>query len=421
MLTPPRPSISLVKAGYNFLYFKEHLSHTIGPSLYPMADNRGGGINTDRGFRGGSIRGGSSRGGTSRGGSNRGGTNRGGRGDGTGTGRGGRSDSAPRADNGRPTHFLCIPLVTRGSRPQLEQSMTRFQRTIRDHNSKVPATSPAARGGRPDGNFRGPQQPAKRVPEAAIRPIGSIHLTLGVMFLTSPEKIEEAIVLLNKSSSIPLTSEDRAFTSRGPGPSPRGAATNPFDTVVGEVRSGIQSLARDISRPLPSTIRDKVHDTVGAGNTTSHAKDRADDHDRVKSHGNSPLKVDLKSLVSMHPAERTTILYAQPDDASGRLLRTCQRLRDIFINAGLVQNDRGLKLHATVVNTVYAKGRGRGKAPLIDATDLVEQFKDYNWAEGVVLDKIAICKMGAKQVMDNSGKVVDERYEELATAPFPVL
>ena len=84
-------------------------------------------------------------------------------------------------------------------------------------------------------------------------------------------------------------------------------------------------------------------------------------------------------------------------------------------------------MHATLVNTIYAKGdksQGHGRnanAPLkIDARALLDKYADFVWAKDVVLDRIAICEMGAKQRIEN-GVVVGEEYTEVASVPLPVM
>jgi len=90
----------------------------------------------------------------------------------------------------------------------------------------------------------------------------------------------------------------------------------------------------------------------------------------------------------------------------------------------LVPDDRALKLHATIVNTIYAKsgrgGRGGGHGPnakalvRLDAKDVMERYAEFVWCEGLQVGKVAICKMGAKRVVDVAGGVVGEEYEEVA-------
>lgn len=127
----------------------------------------------------------------------------------------------------------------------------------------------------------------------------------------------------------------------------------------------------------------------------------------------------------MHAPEKTSIVYIEPYDPTGRLYPLCLALQDVFRRSELlVPDDRELKLHATLVNTIYTKGRksqGHGpnaNAPLkIDARALLEKYSDFVWAKDVVLDRIAICEMGAKKRIEN-GEVVGEEYTEVASVPL---
>lgn len=175
-----------------------------------------------------------------------------------------------------------------------------------------------------------------------------------------------------------------------------------------------------------------------------------------------PLVINLKGLESMHAPEKTSILYAAPADPSERLYSFCLAVQELFKDQGLlVEDDRKLKLHATIVNTIYAKGKkmpanrhaatpagkpsfdqsastasgssltpqddgsiqGHGpnaNAPLkIDARTLLDQYKDFVWADNIALDRLAICEMGAKKVTDADGKVIAEQYTEVASIALP--
>ena len=169
----------------------------------------------------------------------------------------------------------------------------------------------------------------------------------------------------------------------------------------------------------------------------------------------TPLTINLKGLASMHDQPQTSILYIPPYDPTQRLYPFCLALQKIFTKEGiLLPDDRDLKLHATIVNTVYAKGRkkpalkeeGRVEggssssgqsAPeedrsqfhgpnsnvslKFDSRPLLEAYKSFVWAEDVVLDRIAICEMGAKKKkkerVDGGGSVVgeEEEYTEVAS------
>jgi activating signal cointegrator complex subunit 1 len=123
----------------------------------------------------------------------------------------------------------------------------------------------------------------------------------------------------------------------------------------------------------------------------------------------------------MHSPKSTSILYAGPQDPSGRLFQACVALRGFFEKEGcLVPDNRPLKLHATIVNNIYAKSGHRGGENLrIDAENLLEEWKDFVWAQDFVIEKLAICKMGAKKTINESGQVIGEEYEEVASIPFP--
>src|ERR1051326_8508377 len=118
----------------------------------------------------------------------------------------------------------------------------------------------------------------------------------------------------------------------------------------------------------------------------------------------------------MQNPSQTTVLYALPEPVSSSfpLYAFCNKLRAAFTAATfLTAEDRPLKLHATVVNMIYAKPGGRhgsssrnahSRGPLkIDATALIERYKDFCWAENVTIEKVAICKMGAKKILNDAG------------------
>lgn len=276
------------------------------------------------------------------------------------------------------THFLCIPLVTSSSRPQLEKSLTRFSAELRDGGALDSTVEENPSG----------SQATARLPyihPKAIRPVGALHCTLGVMSL-NPHQVSQAIQLLKSLD--------------------------------------LQGMLKGIAAQTSSTSEATPVPTTGA------VLEFGEKHE--------PLEVQLKGLVSMHKPESTSILYVAPEDTTGRLYPLCTRLQQEFKDHGsLVADDRPLKLHATIVNTIYAKGRrnragaassdsgsaGHGpnaNAPLkIDATTLLQEYQDFVWAENLVLDRIAICEMGAKKITDTQGEEVDQEYTEVATLALP--
>lgn len=272
------------------------------------------------------------------------------------------------------THFLCLPLVNHHSRPQLQASLQHF------------ATAVATK---------------YDVPAKAVRPVGTIHLTLGVMNLPSEEQIEAASAFLRSLDMVQML----------------GAAAP--QSATPSLHSGeppIGQAARLIT-PVPATSNDATEpeSSIQAVGLDVRAE---------------PLMVKLSGLQSMHKPSKTSNLYTRPEDSTSRLWGFCEALRSRFTSFGLLLADkRPLLLHATIVNTLYAKGgrnrpnnsghgkknRGVGK---LDATALLEEYEAYEWAKDIHIEKVCICQMGAKkEIVDDV--VVNEEYLEVASAALP--
>lgn len=282
-----------------------------------------------------------------------------------------------RAKNPALTHFLCLPLITESSYPQLSRGLEKLKQELGSEGV---------------------------VPIRAVRPVGTLHLTLGVMALSDAE-LEEAMQFLQ---------------------------------------------ALDLQRLLHDTMMQLLAQQAAEDGRT------AETFASAALPESDALTVDLKALVPMQDARRTSILYAEPVDGGGRLVPFARAVRELFMDKGfMVREARELRLHATIVNTIYAKPKGRKKAGGRDANQqhgresaqhsdeeskmtereerreghgpdakswrhfnartLMEQYKDFIWAEGVRVDRVQICKMGAKKIWsgakEGEGEVVDERYE----------
>jgi activating signal cointegrator complex subunit 1 len=294
------------------------------------------------------------------------------------------------------THFLCLSLVTEASRQHLQARLATFKEELAKD---------------------GP------VPTKAVRPVGTLHMTLGVMSL-NPQELEGAVQHL--------------------------------------ANLNLHNLLRDITH---RRIAEKAaEDGTIAENLNAAAMPDTD-----------ALTVNLESLVPMQAPHKTSILYAEPRDGTQRLVPFAEELREQFTKKGfMVEDDRPLRLHATILNTVYAKpkkGKGRllkqagteekqqqphqeeqeddnasvastmegdltalpdpstveppdrneghgpdGKSWMrFDARSLIEKYKDFVWAEDVRIDRVLICKMGAKKILSEDGEVLDEAYEVVAS------
>ncbi|KAF9877793.1 hypothetical protein CkaCkLH20_04928 [Colletotrichum karsti] len=230
-----------------------------------------------------------------------------------------------------PTHFLCIPLITPSSRPQLSKSLASF---------KADVTSPDSFA----------------IPSDSVRPLGTLHLTLGVMSFPKNEGLDKAVEVLKSLRP----------------------------------------------REILSTVKPLSSITQLAGPATSTPE--------------KPLSLTLRGLHSIQPAPKASVLYAPPVDTEGVFRAFCEKLRAVFQEAEVMEKeDRPLLLHATIVNTIYVKGRGKkGSKVTIDARDILDRYDDYVWMEDVPVEKIAICRMGAKKIEGED----DQEYEVEAEIEF---
>lgn len=258
------------------------------------------------------------------------------------------------------THFLLLPLVTPASRPQLQSSLQRFAAETSTPNEAGEVKFPAK----------------------AIRPVGAIHLTIGVMSLLTPERVDAACnylksldvhSMLNAASAPPILSKPVNPDSASPSAISEPATTPPP------------------TEPPPSSPQ--------------------------------PLTTTLTGLHTLRAPTSSSSLYAS---TSPHLLPFATALRAAFTSAGfLLPETRPLTLHATLVNTIYArrsaksgKNRwGKGSARF-DATGLMERYRDVEWARDVRIEKVAICEMGARDVLSEA-RVVDQVYREIASVELP--
>jgi activating signal cointegrator complex subunit 1 len=256
------------------------------------------------------------------------------------------------------THFLCIPLVTRSSRPQLARTLASFRDDVTG-GTALPVT----------------------VPEGAVRPVGTLHITLGVMSLGDEARLVRATEVLG-------------------------------GLKLGKILEGVRKQRRARMASVLAAISGGSEDAEVEGGQKGKE-------------GRAPtVEIAVRGLHSMQPrAAEAAVLYAAPVDEEGLLQGFCEEIRRVFVEEELVVEDgRPLLLHATILNTVYAKGRntqrsrkggGRNNSRLtIDARPILERYDDHVWAEGIALERVAICKMGAKAV--EGGEEGDEEYEVLA-------
>ncbi|KAL9120692.1 MAG: hypothetical protein Q9187_002746 [Circinaria calcarea] len=278
------------------------------------------------------------------------------------------------------THFLCLPLVNPLSKPQLQASVQQFITDVTVPSSHNEIT----------------------IPHKAIRPLGTLHLTLGVMSLLSPQRVASALEFLQGIDVLEVL-------RRASG------------AVLPE---GGTEAAVDEGGVIDAAEQPETDSQLSTGLSRSESLSQGE-----KEGSPPPLIVSLYGLRPMHEPTSTSILYAPPTDATSRLYPFCVALCNAFTEAGfLIPDSRPLRLHATIVNTIYAKektarkkGGGHGKDRMgargFDAKQLLERYEGFVWAEDIRLDRICICEMGAKAVEKEEGEEVE--YVEIGSLPLP--
>lgn len=275
----------------------------------------------------------------------------------------------------RPTHFVCFPLVTESSTPQLAESLAYFRSvTVPPENGgEDQSTRNAAVNEGSDSRLR-------LIPAGAHRPPGTFHLTLGTMDLTAPEDMERALKLLQDTDYLELLHEaGRGMTAHPTHKiyseveqTAREGDQNQAETTSRSPAAPLESLSRAISPPPPnkSSLKD-VPSAPTSLDTPQHH------------HSPTSISVTLSGLGTFPRASSARIFYAHPHDSTSRLLPFANSIRERFREVKLVTDTRPLVLHATVANFIYDKQRRkrRFKGPQdsgmsVDARDLLMYFND---------------------------------------------
>lgn len=307
-----------------------------------------------------------------------------------------------------PTHFLCLPLITETSIPQLELSLAHFKISVTTSPEHLSSNDNARLGADTDEHDQNqtsrPAVPKSAFPKAAFRPLGVLHLTLGVMGLRDPQRLEAALKLLHEIDLKRLLSD----------------AGNQVDDNSAEPKN-TEDTTNTIKPQVPSTseqVSAKENESASSGLQT--LKSRISPPPLSRPTDPPPLIISLKGLEFFGKPQKATVLHVPPHDPTSRLRPFSFALRQRFIDAGFMEPEtRPLTLHATIFNTVYAKSRKEQRGEkrrigriLVDATDVlriyqeeaggVEQDKkgQFVWAEGIEIDRVMICEMGAKNIED---------------------
>ena len=284
------------------------------------------------------------------------------------------------------THFLCIPLVNTSSKTQLQASLQHFTSE---------ATSPD-------------DDPRARLPLKAIRPLGTLHLTLGVMNLSTQERVDAALACLQSPDLQKLLQKSSSICSASKRPAGPAAARSYTMESIQDPNMEPPTASEEAAPPALSSLTDDLN--------LEPVLD--------------PLTINLIGLSPIQRPSSTSVLYIAPQDPTSRLYPFCLAIRSAFIAVGLVMLEaRPLLLHTTIVNTIYAKDRssrtstsGHGKdrkgGRTIDASELIKKYENFVWAENVRVEKLSICQMRAKKILEDA-IVIGEEYVEMGSVALP--
>ncbi|EAW10498.1 uncharacterized protein ACLA_049700 [Aspergillus clavatus NRRL 1] len=201
------------------------------------------------------------------------------------------------------THFLCLPLVNAVSLPQLESSLATFKAIIPSSQND------------PSQERTLVEQPL--IPDSAVRPIGTLHLTLGVMSLPTRKRLEEAIEFFHSLDLVSLIREAEDV-ARKPSSSKRGRVSSSSN------RSELPGALRE-NELFPGSEQPDEGNASPVG---------------VSEKSYAPFTISLESLHALPRARAATVLHAAPVDSTSRLYPFCVLLRNKFLEAGFLQGEQ---------------------------------------------------------------------------------
>ncbi|CEJ60754.1 hypothetical protein PMG11_09317 [Penicillium brasilianum] len=259
------------------------------------------------------------------------------------------------------THFLCLPLVNSVSLPQLEASIAAFAAAyppvpVADLSKRQPQTS------------EGDASHAV-IPQGAVRPVGTIHLTLGVMSLPTKERLAEALAFFQTLDLASLLRE--------------------AERVAFELRQ------KRVSRRTSSNTAPNNAETTSLSSNLPLELEKTP----------PPLSVSLESLHALPRAKAATVLHASPSDPTGRLYPFCVMLRDKFLEAGFTLSESKNGLPA------------EKKDPKAVEEVQASQCKDLNCDDNPLLEELTPLPPQVESV--SAPEILDPYAAALARKPKP--
>lgn len=266
------------------------------------------------------------------------------------------------------THFLCIPIATPHSMPQLEQTLHRFKID--------PSTS--------------------KIPSGSYRPLQTLHIPIEVFSLPTAGRIAAACHHLRSLDIDGLLRKQPEGASR----SKRGVRE--VQQKVPPVNQGSHPYASavdSISPPFTVTLRG------------------------VRCRSSEEPASQLFSRFLKTP-------YIDSTSRLGPLLDHIRRYFHVagFQVPGLIPEYYG---YITFLDTQHASSRpktvvphykqanriGRALSPLLETKDIIQKFENFVFAEDIRLERLSLCELGLQKAIEKFG--AEAQLSEVCSVPLP--
>ncbi|CAK7202265.1 hypothetical protein SEUCBS139899_004987 [Sporothrix eucalyptigena] len=258
------------------------------------------------------------------------------------------------------THFLCIPLATTASRPQLADSLATFHADV--SVMSVSMTSGGS-GGPSSANNINATTRRGQLPPTALRPVGTLHLTLGVLSLGDSDRLQQAIQRLQALGN-EVKEEKKAKAEKKP---------------ISMALRGLHSMQPPARATVlyASPVDESTSQLAAAGGPLLTLCERV-----------RTVFADL-----MVPDERPLLLHAT------------------IVNTVYTKGGRGGRGGGRG-GRGGSRGGGVGGAKLtFDAREIIERYDEFVWMEKIPVRTVALCRMGAQTTeVDDNGGVADAAY-----------